>query len=199
MKRRPNSERGRGVEVALFTRAWIETPRTSTAKPASMSPSSRGRGLKQRNTVGHNPRGWSPSSRGRGLKLLRGEGALIGQQVALFTRAWIETTRQRTPALSTCASPSSRGRGLKQPRCVIRKARTASPSSRGRGLKRMKSLEFQAEIWSPSSRGRGLKRHAADRAAGVPRSPSSRGRGLKHESPLVAPGRASRPLHEGVD
>ena len=60
-------------QVALFTRAWIETGSLGVARIAHTSPSSRGRGLKP------------------GLGVLE----ICPDAVALFTRAWIETRTAR--------------------------------------------------------------------------------------------------------
>ncbi len=131
----------------------------------------------------------SPSSRGRGLKhyvLHRHDAEL---RVALFARAWIET--------------SSRGRGTSPPEVALfarawietrpREASRAdalrSPSSRGRGLKHRNLRTIPAWQGSPSSRGRGLKRKRDAVMLGERLSPSSRGRGLKH-------GRTSHGLHQ---
>ena len=113
------SSRGRGLKlfrvmaveskinsVALFTRAWIETanrddnvslkinscrPLHRKSQDQFVSPSSRGRGLKQTGKSNRIETGLSPSSRGRGLKQYVGLAAGEFHAVALFTRAWIET------------------------------------------------------------------------------------------------------------
>ena len=81
---------------------------------ASGSPSARGRGLKLSSVTGQDSPVWSPSARGRGLKhktthsvinsklspSARGRGLkpdlhildVPGENVALCTRAWIETS-----------------------------------------------------------------------------------------------------------
>ncbi|EDS00213.1 hypothetical protein EUBSIR_01888 [[Eubacterium] siraeum DSM 15702] len=55
-----------------------------------LSPSSRGRGLKCVAIAPDLLLTWSPSSRGRGLKSIACCVAMFWQNVALFTRAWIE-------------------------------------------------------------------------------------------------------------
>ena len=76
--------------VAPHAGAWIETPPAQPVQGASVSPPTRGRGLKLFDTKKRKSRGKSPPTRGRGLKLqvlVHGVG-----------RAW---------------SPPTRGRGLK--------------------------------------------------------------------------------------
>ena len=97
-------------QVALFTRAWIEITCLHTACPVTVSPSSRGRGLKFTLPKPYIYTLGSPSSRGRGLKCPIQLRHFQRRNVALFTRAWIEIF-SRLSALGS--SPSSRGRGLK--------------------------------------------------------------------------------------
>ena len=112
------SSRGRGlksevakmlpgiVNVALFTRAWIEIARTDFLPDNLVSPSSRGRGLKsivrkkdgKYYVVALFTRAWIEI-----LEILENRQA---QYVALFTRAWIEIGSRR------CVSSYSRCRPL---------------------------------------------------------------------------------------
>ena len=78
-----------------------------------MSPSSRGRGLKSLRSVSVFLFHWSPSSRGRGLKCSLYDTSELVDEVALFTRAWIEIEYVTNCDLRHSWSPSSRGRGLK--------------------------------------------------------------------------------------
>ena len=101
------------MSVALFTRAWIEihlqyqtlfymlrrplhegvdwnTSKINILIYGDPSPSSRGRGLKYSVVPPVLLLNWSPSSRGRGLKYSLPKVANTHQDVALFTRAWIE-------------------------------------------------------------------------------------------------------------
>ncbi len=168
----------------------------------------------------------SPSSRGRGSKLVIGRlqerwvgrplhegvdrnghhrrGHADDYDVALFTRAWIETPRTRLAgwcalvALFTRAwietaslarspaygpSPSSRGRGSKRALYAHAVQYGASPSSRGRGSKRAVGASLPRARRSPSSRGRGSKRHRLLPGRAGIASPSSRGRGSKLSAP----------------
>ena len=120
--------------VALFARAWIETFRALIIGVLFLSPSSRGRGLKQEWVgccrgllrVALFARAWietGPSSRSHRRNF-----------VALFARAWIETYHGVENIFGT-KSPSSRGRGLKHDPLYDVELKRASPSSRGRGLK----------------------------------------------------------------
>ena len=84
----------RRICVALFTRAWIEILTENQTLPDPESPSSRGRGLKSMTEYGEEDIKLSPSSRGRGLKY----------NITAKEHHVIE-------------SPSSRGRGLK---CMFR-------------------------------------------------------------------------------
>ena len=79
------------MQVALFTRAWIEIEKNpSKSEKNPRSPSSRGRGLKLFSLGCADERHTSPSSRGRGLKYNVGNIGNGYTSVALFTRAWIE-------------------------------------------------------------------------------------------------------------
>ncbi len=79
----------RDRSVALFTRAWIEMHISNDTPLADGSPSSRGRGLKSHTEGDLYYRVASPSSRGRGLKYDYRK-MTKKDEVALFTRAWIE-------------------------------------------------------------------------------------------------------------
>ena len=92
MKCHVNIDAFNSVQVALFTRAWIEIYGTHLHFDVQIgSPSLRGRGLKftcgNRNTT---LTAWSPSLRGRGLKCFLFGNNTSCPVVALFTRAWIE-------------------------------------------------------------------------------------------------------------
>ena len=121
------------MEVALFTRAWIEMHKYRCSSFSLSSPSSRGRGLKYCKIIGAYIFWVSPSSRGRGLKSCGTNGVNNDKNVALFTRAWIEiisrfpVTVQKFVALFTRAWIEI----FAHPPCTF----LSSPSSRGRGLK----------------------------------------------------------------
>ena len=78
------------MPVALFTRAWIEIPKSRAKKFVPASPSSRGRGLKYTvrqhkalpATVALFTRAW--------IEILWHRCIFLKAPVALFTRAWIE-------------------------------------------------------------------------------------------------------------
>ena len=119
------SSRGRGlksatavnttdaINVALFTRAWIEILRPLRRK--------------ERCIVALFTRAW--------IEIKCGNDIYQQIPVALFTRAWIEIERNQGHIESGNLSPSSRGRGLKSEKEDSEAMRTGSPSSRGRGLK----------------------------------------------------------------
>ena len=75
------------VQVALFTRAWIEIPYTSESFGGYRS----------------------PSLRGRGLKFLIHLCPAVRAVVALFTRAWIEITYHETSLSSRYCRPLYEG------------------------------------------------------------------------------------------
>ena len=98
--------------VALFTRAWIEIPKSRAKKFVPASPSSRGRGLKYTNNFDGLPicvvalftRAW--------IEIITNKKLVYKRYVALFTRAWIEIASKALVSRGS-SSPSSRGRGLK--------------------------------------------------------------------------------------
>ena len=73
-------------KVARFTRAWIETTRHALLCRASLSPASRGRGLKHSRA-----------------------SMLFSTVVARFTRAWIETARPSVAVESQPCRPLHAG------------------------------------------------------------------------------------------
>ena len=101
------------VEVALFTRAWIEILIITGLIIVIPSPSLRGRGLKYLHIVlfpscvcvALFTRAWIEIF----LPLLQE----MWRSVALFTRAWIEIPRVVRSRSVLIESPSLRGRGLK--------------------------------------------------------------------------------------
>ena len=101
------------MNVALFTRAWIEIDMTMTVFLKMLSPSSRGRGLKC-GTITENIKSGLVALFTRAWIEIKSKTVLllILKKVALFTRAWIEIPLPRR-ARAEALSPSSRGRGLK--------------------------------------------------------------------------------------
>ena len=76
----------------------------------------------------------SPPTRGRGLKPAQAGDENQALEVAPHAGAWIETKLMINPACG-CRSPPTRGRGLKPPATEAEKQEVRSPPTRGRGLK----------------------------------------------------------------
>ena len=119
------SSRGRGLKHQAGQR--LSSPKKS--------PSSRGRGLKRPLHLDNVRAYQSPSSRGRGLKLADAHRGRRPQGVALFTRAWIETSAADRPARRTSVALFTRAWIETQSRPASGDRDDRSPSSRGRGLK----------------------------------------------------------------
>ncbi len=81
--------------------------------------------------------------------------------VALFARAWIETSTPLSKRASLFVALFARA-WIETAFCPRPYAKLRSPSSRGRGLKRLAGLVALHELLSPSSRGRGLKPNPFD-------------------------------------
>ena len=101
-----------GRLVTLYTRVWIEIIRLSQRLHGLQSPSTRGCGLKWFPSCFLNSAKRSPSTRGCGLKFACVEESNEGYHVTLYTRVWIEITRQQQYN-NRVLSPSTRGCGLK--------------------------------------------------------------------------------------
>ena len=96
------SSRGRGLKLRYMTSLIPKCPSPSSRGRGLKyhfsvikcelvrSPSSRGRGLKFFAKINRLTQSSSPSSRGRGLKSTVLDELLLNNNVALFTRAWIE-------------------------------------------------------------------------------------------------------------
>ena len=79
--------------------------------------------------------GGSPSSRGRGLKLSKKLVKILTQNVALFTRAWIEICKSIQSVQVNVVALFTRAWIEIQRHSIIKTMKRESPSSRGRGLK----------------------------------------------------------------
>jgi len=92
LKQRVGNLQSAELDVARFTRAWIETMLDSIHCKQS--------------SVARFTRAWIETAKRRMLNPAR--------NVARFTRAWIETPSETDGTATVQVSPASRGRGLKQ-------------------------------------------------------------------------------------
>ena len=183
------SSRGRGLkshkirfvvfplEVALFTRAWIEI-------------------LYSLSVIIFHPvalftRAWIE------ITILANQGVGVG--VALFTRAWIEITKSKIHQGQEFVALFTRA-WIEIPKAVMKVLRNWSPSSRGRGLKLRIWYRIDVISVSPSSRGRGLKYCVVLNFADVINVALFTRAWIEIVSLVkLHPICSCRPLHEGVD
>ena len=143
------------------------------------SPSLRGRGLKSLLFPIFRLFSASPSLRGRGLKWYDNHLIYHANQVALFTRAWIEIEVSYICRIRSDCRPLYEGVDWNGMRIRHRYYYDSRPLYEGVDWNDETSAEELRNDLSPSLRGRGLKSPNRNNPNAVLSSPSLRGRGLK--------------------